>query len=147
MSNASFRVPFPLAGEGLFLYFNISDIETLETNYGAGEVFGMAEEFLLNKPSATHTLSFLTLGLKYDDGSGKALSAFPEKVEGAPDDLNFSIVAAAEPIMNAISLSVYGKDHKTLVEDALERQKSLQKEIEGQQKKPEGEDPFLGSEE
>ena len=142
MAGASFRVPFPAAGKGLFLYFNMADLEELETIFGIGEVFSSCEEFLLNKPSATHTMKLLSVGLKYDDGSGKTLKAFPEKVEGAPDDLPFPMVGAAEPIMDAIALCIYGKSHKDLVEEALERQKKMQQEL---QKTERGDDPFLGS--
>ena len=144
MAGASFRVPFSVAGEGLFFYFNIADLEHLETTFGAGEVFSSCEEFLLNKPSATHTLKLLSIGLKHDDGSGKTLKAFPEKVEGAPEDLPFPMVDAAMPIMDAIAFCIYGKSHSDLVKEALERQEEMQKSMK---KAESGDDPFPASEE
>ena len=143
MARSSFRVPFPAAGEGLFLYFNIADLEGLETAYGAGEVLSSCEEFLLNKPSATHITKLLSVGLKYDDGSGKTLLAFPEKVAGAPDELPFPMTDAVEPILNAVSLCMYGKTHKELINDAIERHKQMQQEMQNAE---EAKDPFPASE-
>jgi hypothetical protein len=116
MADPENKVPFPLAGEGAHLRFRTADLVTLRTKYGEPKELpdGTYERFtdridaLIQLYDPLAILDCLKAGLKKEDGR-TPLSAIHY------DDLPFSLIEAAQPIRDAITLGISGTAYSVLL--------------------------------
>lgn len=117
------EVPFPLAGEGYFLRFNLRDIEELEAIYGVGEYLETVDKNLQQASGGT-LLKCVTIGLKKRDDAGKV-----SRVGFAPEDINFSVLDAHPAIMDALCLQACNMTYGEMLEGIQKRQAEIERFI------------------
>jgi hypothetical protein len=114
------EVPFPVAGEGVFLRFTLTDIGELEQIYGIGEYLRTIDSNI-SEGSGSTLLKCLEIGLKRRDDAGKML-----RVNMDPDDISFPVVEAHEPVMDALCLSVSNLTYRETLEEIAKRQAEIE---------------------
>lgn len=132
------RVPFPLAGDGVFLHYGITSLCQLEKD--ASELmpdydergfsaFAVYERLLLSgHPGAVRAV--LDHGLKRAGPDGKAVPAVDVDISG---DLDWPVSEVVQPALEAIAYSWFGKSYSELIEEAAKAAKAAQQANEGEQ--------------
>jgi hypothetical protein len=134
------EVPFPQAGEGLFLCFTLRDIAKLEDIYGIGEYYGTIETNLRQGSGGT-VMRCLEIGLKMRSPEGKRIQAKYD-----PDAMSFPASEAFMPIMDALSLGAAGLTYAEMLEQAAKAEEMLKEAIQSAAPKEEAESPLPDSE-
>lgn len=117
------RVPFPLAGDGVFLFFGLSSLGKLEENavmlmpdyeQRGFSGFGVYEKLLLNgHPGAIRAV--LDAGLKRLDENGKPVPAVDVDLDG---DLEWPVTEIVTPALEAIAYAWFGKTYSEMIAEA-----------------------------
>lgn len=116
------EVALPEIGKGYIIAFTLSDIAALEAEFGQ-DFFATMEQACLNL-QITKLVQILTIGLRKRNSNGEA-----EKVgedfdfDALHQRKDFNFASVCPKIMDAISMSMLGKTHKELIEEALEARK------------------------
>lgn len=115
------EVPFPLAGEGAFLRFNLQDIAELESIYGVGEYLQVIDANIQEGSGGT-VLKCLSIGAKRRNSDNKIV-----RLGLGPDDIDFAIVEAHEPIMDALFLQVTNMTYQEAMAEVARRQAEMER--------------------
>lgn len=116
MADPENKVPFPLAGEGVYLRFRTADLVALRNKYGEPkqlpdgtyERYSDRVDLLLQLVDPVAIEVCLRAGLKQEDGR-TPLSAIDY------NDLPFPPIKCVQPIRDAITLGVSGVAYATLL--------------------------------
>lgn len=113
MTKARGEIPFPHAGEGVFLMFSVSDLMTLEEEYG--EDFFEKVEIAVRNTMPKKIIRCVQLAMKRRDESDRAV-----RVNMNPDDWQFHIADVGIKVLDALSLAVTKETYGDLLEKIAE---------------------------
>ncbi len=113
------EAPFEPAGKGCFICFNLADIAELEEKYGVGEYLQTIDANLQEGSGGT-TLDCLRIGLKHRVDEKRV------RVDLDPDDIQFAITQAHEPIMDALCLAVSNMTYTEMLEEVAKKQAEME---------------------
>ena len=134
-------IPFPDAGEGVFVRFSAGDIARLEDEYGIGEYFDKIE-MNLNAQSAKVTMKCLEVGAK-KEVDGKIV---PFSIDF--EEADWPLTSAIFPIMDALCYQAFGESYEWYINERLSlerrRDEALQ-ELEQKKREMASNDPFPAS--
>lgn len=119
------EVPFPQAGKGAYIRFELADIADLEDAFG--ESFFETIEKACSQNSVKGITKILEIGLKVRDGSEER-RIWSELDHKAMLEKGFKIGEADRPIMEALSWSWLQKSYETLIAEAIEAKKKADAE-------------------
>lgn len=136
-------VPFPLAGDDVYLHFGINSLARLEEH--AATVmpdhrekgvnwFSVIERNLLDGHAAT-VRAVLDIGLKrkgdpYPNGGWKAVPAADIDLD---DDLPWPVADIVEPALNAICYSWLRKTYQEAIAEATAQREAFLRQINGEE--------------
>ena len=118
------KAPFPEAGKGAYFRFTLGALDELETTYG--QDYYERVEAGLNKGSAKTILRCAEVGLFQPNETGRDVVTPLD-----PDEpIEWPLEKATEPILDALSLALFGKKYTELLEHIAKRQAEMAAELD-----------------
>lgn len=132
------RIPFEIAGDGVFMLFTLKGLALLETTtdevigkdwHGTGSTCFHEAEKLLLVGNMKMIRAALDAGLKREGPDGK-----PEPVtEHDLDEIEWPVGEIAEAALNALAVAYHGKRYDTMLSEATARRETFLRQMNGEE--------------